>query len=114
QSLDERGTRARLPYGKLTQALREILEEKRAGKAYAPSRVNMPLASGGSLLLMPAADERIGITKLVTVHPANSKLPVVQADVLIFNAATGERLFLVDGATVTARRTAAVSLLAVQ
>ena len=74
----------------------------------------MPLPDGGTLLLMPAATAELAITKLVTVHPTNASrgLPSVHADVLVFEAATGRRLALLDGATVTACRTAAVSLLA--
>jgi ornithine cyclodeaminase len=77
----------------------------------------MPLPGGSGdavLLLMPAHDEWLAITKLVTVHPQNSGrgLPVVQGDVLVMDAATGERLALLDGTVVTARRTAALSLLA--
>jgi ornithine cyclodeaminase len=65
---------------------------------------------------MPAADIDMVITKLVTVHPENpaAGLPSVQAEVLVAEAATGRRLLLLDGATVTAHRTAALSLLAAQ
>jgi ornithine cyclodeaminase len=68
------------------------------------------------LLLMPAVDDRLAITKLVTVHPlnANTGIPVVQADVLVYDALDGRRLALLDGAVVTARRTAALSMLAAQ
>ena len=63
---------------------------------------------------MPASDGEIAITKLVTVHPENAGrgLPTIQGEVVVMEAATGTRLGLLDGATVTARRTAALSLLA--
>jgi ornithine cyclodeaminase len=63
---------------------------------------------------MPATDEQLAITKLVTIHMGNNAvgMPVVQADVLVMEAATGRRLLTLDGNTVTARRTAALSLLA--
>jgi ornithine cyclodeaminase len=107
-------TTAALPFGGLVDSLLAVLRDKRDGKAYAPDRVAVPLADGGVLLLMPAADGRIGITKLVTVHPGNvgTGLPVVQAEVMLMNAATGERLLMLDGNVVTARRTAALSMLA--
>ena len=67
-------------------------------------------------LLMPACDRQIGLTKLVTVHPLNMKkgLPSVQGDVFVFDAAIGRRLLLLDGPTLTAKRTAAVTAYAVQ
>ena len=67
-------------------------------------------------MLMPAADNELTITKLVTVHTQNAYkgLPSVQAEVLVFDTRTGERLLWLDGVTVTARRTAALSLLAAQ
>jgi ornithine cyclodeaminase len=41
-------------------------------------------------------------------------LPSIQGDIVVFDAVTGQRTALLDGPTVTARRTAAVSLLAAQ
>jgi len=107
-------TAALLPVEKLLDALRDVLRRRAAGATTAPPRTSMALPGGGTLLLMPAATAELAITKLVTVHPANASrgLPSVQAEVLVWEAATGRRLALLDGATVTARRTAAVSLLA--
>jgi 1-piperideine-2-carboxylate/1-pyrroline-2-carboxylate reductase [NAD(P)H] len=105
-----------LPYPALAEALREVLAAKRAGRATAPPRLHVPLPGDGVLLLMPAADDEFAITKLVTVHPQNSAngLPSVQAEVLLFETTTGRRLLWLDGTVVTARRTAALSLLAAQ
>lgn len=63
---------------------------------------------------MPARDDRIAITKLISFTPANTHLyrPTIQGDVVVFDIATGERCLILDGPSVTARRTAAVSLLA--
>lgn len=115
--LDAEQTKRLLTYSVLADSLREVLVAMRAGTAHAPVRTSMALPGGSSeavLLLMPAHDERLVITKLVTVHPHNRErgLPIVQADVLVMDAATGERLALLDGTVVTARRTAALSLLA--
>ena len=65
---------------------------------------------------MPAADEEFAITKLVTVHPDNVRqsLPTIQSEMIVAEAGTGVRLGLLEGSTVTARRTAALSLLATQ
>lgn len=107
-------TRQLLPYPALSESLRAVLDAKREGTAQAPTRTSMSLPGDGVLLLMPAHDGQLAITKLVTVHGGNSVhgLPVVQADVLVMEAATGRRLALLDGTVVTARRTAALSLLA--
>jgi ornithine cyclodeaminase len=72
------------------------------------------LAEDGVLLVMPASDAEISITKLVTVHPENvgRGLPTIQGEVVVMEAATGSRLGLLDGTVVTARRTAALSMLA--
>src|SRR5438309_9496594 len=112
--LSAQETAALLPYLALAEQLRMVLADKRAGRATAPPRLQVPLAGGGMLLLMPAADEQLTITKLVTVHAQNAAqgLPSVQAEVLVFDTRTGRRLLWLDGATVTARRTAALSLLA--
>ncbi len=105
-----------LPYPELADELRAVLRDKRAGIAVAPRRLALPVGDGGVLLVMPAADRDIAITKLVTVHPHNAEqgLPSIHGEVVVMNAHTGERLMILDGQAVTARRTAALSLLAAQ
>jgi 1-piperideine-2-carboxylate/1-pyrroline-2-carboxylate reductase [NAD(P)H] len=107
-------TAARLPYVDLAESIREVALERGAEAVRAPARMALPLPEGGVLLAMPASDERIAITKLVTVHPENSGrgLPTIQGEVVVMESATGRRLGLLDGSVVTARRTAALSLLA--
>jgi len=114
--IDAAATHALLPYDKLADELRAVLHAAKTGQATAPPRLVVPLPEGGTLLLMPATDGRLGITKLVTVHPQNAArgLPSVQGEVVVFDVETGRRLFLLDGIAVTARRTAALSLLAAQ
>ena len=74
------------------------------------------MAGGVSLFVMPALDNQVAITKLITFTPANagSLPPTIQGDVVVFDVATGQRKMLLDGPTVTARRTAAVTVLAAQ
>ena len=110
---DARKTEALLPYPTLAEALREVISMKASGEAHAPPRLRLPLGGGATLLAMPAADPALTVTKLVTVHPRNSErgLPGIQGEVVALRTATGERLGVLDGATVTARRTAALSLL---
>jgi ornithine cyclodeaminase len=65
---------------------------------------------------MPASDSHTAITKLITFTPANAGKgrPTIQGDVVVFDISTGQRRLVLDGPTVTARRTAAVSVLAAQ
>jgi 1-piperideine-2-carboxylate/1-pyrroline-2-carboxylate reductase [NAD(P)H] len=107
-------TASRLPYPELADAIREVALARRSGTVQAPPRLALPLPEGGVLLVMPASDAEISITKLVTVHPQNAGrgLPTIQGEVVVMQAATGSRLGLLDGAVVTARRTAALSMLA--
>lgn len=103
-------TAALLPYPALAQSIAEVLVD--AAYITAPERLVVPLPGDATLLLMPAADARLSVTKLVTVHP--QQRPSVRAEVWVMNTQTGARLMLLDGSVVTARRTAAVSLLAAQ
>lgn len=109
--LDAAATAGRLPYPALLAQLTAVLTDP---QVQVVPRLVQPLPGGGSLFVMPALDGRIAITKLITFTPANAGTgrPAIQGDVVVFDIATGERRLLLDGPTVTARRTAAVSLLA--
>jgi 1-piperideine-2-carboxylate/1-pyrroline-2-carboxylate reductase [NAD(P)H] len=111
--LDASQTAARLPYGALALQVRKLLADE---SVQVPKRLVQPLRGGGSLFLMPALDSRIAIAKLITFTPANAGTPrpAIQGDMVVFDAVTGQRKLILDGPTVTARRTAAVSLLAAQ
>uniref|UniRef100_I2Q227 Putative ornithine cyclodeaminase, mu-crystallin n=1 Tax=Desulfovibrio sp. U5L TaxID=596152 RepID=I2Q227_9BACT len=98
-------------YDALADAVAEVLRARWAGRAFAPERLTVPVP-GGVLLCMPATDETLAVVKTITVHPGNRERPVIQGEVTVLEAATGKRLGVLDGPTVTARRTAAVSLLA--
>ena len=110
---DPSTTAAHLPYALLVRELVRLLEDD---TVQVPPRLVQPLAGGGSLFVMPAMDAHTAIAKLITFTPANAAraLPTIQGDVLVFDVATGQRRMLLDGPTVTARRTAAVSVLAAQ
>ncbi|MCL6569303.1 MAG: delta(1)-pyrroline-2-carboxylate reductase family protein [Meiothermus silvanus] len=110
--LSERETLGLLPYPQLAQAIEAVLGDQKAGLVQAPERLVLPLPGGGTLLLMPAADPQVTVTKLVTVHPGQT--PSVRAEVWVIRTPSGERVALLEGSVVTARRTAAVSLLAAQ
>ena len=110
---DAPATAAALPYPSLASAIEDVLHDPTVA---VPPRMVLPVGQGNSLFVMPAHDARIAITKIITVLPSNRQrgLPPVQGDILVFDTQTGQRVALLDGPTVTARRTAAVSLLAAQ
>ncbi len=102
-----------LPYSALSAEISLLLQDD---AVQVPQRLVQHLPGGGSLFAMPAHDARLAITKLITYTPSNAErsLPTIQGDVIVFDVASGARRMLLDGPTVTARRTAAVSLLAAQ
>jgi ornithine cyclodeaminase len=106
-------TAARLPYAALAEEIGRLLLDD---TVQVPARLVQPLPGGASLFVMPALDGRIAITKLISFTPANASAgrPTIQGDVVVFDIASGQRRLILDGPTVTARRTAAVSLLAAQ
>lgn len=118
--LDAASTAARLPYPELAQAVAAMLGELRDGTAMAPPRMALPVGDAqcgeGTLLVMPARNRELVMTKNITVHPGNPQrgLPSILGEVVVADAHTGERIAMLDGPTVTGRRTAAVSLLAAQ
>ncbi|NMM10788.1 MAG: delta(1)-pyrroline-2-carboxylate reductase family protein [Polaromonas sp.] len=111
--LDPAQTAARLPYTRLVTELARLLAD---ASVQVPPRLVQPLPGGGSLFVMPALDSLTAIVKLITFTPDNADrgLPTIQGDVAVFDVVTGQRKLVLDGPTVTARRTAAVSLLAAQ
>lgn len=104
------------PYPAIANSISDVLQLWREGQATAPERMHIHLTGGGTSLIMPAFDRDLTITKIVTVHPANSKLnlPTVQGSMFVSRTSTGKQLGIVDAFSVTARRTAALSLLAAQ
>jgi len=107
-------TAMRLPYAALADEVARLLADPSVN---VPPRLVQALPGGGRLFVMPAHDSRLAMTKLITLtvpSAATAGLPAIQGDVLVFDVATGERVAWLDGPTVTARRTAAVSLLAAQ
>ena len=106
-------TASALPFDRLIAALRAAF----ATGASAPPRHHHPIArpdGEGVLLLMPAwQGESLGV-KIATVFPGNNArgLPSVYSSYLLCDGATGRPRALLDGDTITARRTIAVSALA--
>ncbi|MCL2899103.1 delta(1)-pyrroline-2-carboxylate reductase family protein [Brenneria tiliae] len=113
QFFDAAATAKLLPYDRLADALDLMARQALSGQALAPVRQSVPAQNGGVLLLMPASDARHLCVKLLTVHAGNPDrgLPAIQGELVLMRADTGERLLSLDAPTVTARRTAALSLL---
>ena len=97
---------AALPWPDLADALHAAFVRG----AQVPLRHAHALAPTDTLLLMPAWDERLLITKLVTVIPGAPS--TVEATVMALDRATGHALAVLDGEALTLRRTAATSALA--
>ena len=106
-------TAAALPWAGLVDEIALLLQDT---SVTIPPRLVQPLSGGASLFVMPAIDSHTAITKLITLTPANAgtSRPTIQGDVIVFDNATGQRCLVLDGPAVTARRTAAVSVLAAQ
>lgn len=102
-------TERRLPY----PALLDALAAAYAAGIEAPLRHHHTIPKDGepdaTLLLMPAWGPEIGGVKIVNVTPGNGGrgLPAIMASYLVFSAETGRHEAILDGAALTARRTAA-------
>ena len=111
--LDPQQTADALPYQLLAQEIERLLGDT---SVVVPPRLVQRLSDQSSLFVMPASDAKLAITKLITWvadNPARG-LPAIQGEVMVFDVRDGRCLCLLDGPTVTAHRTAAVSLLAAQ
>ena len=113
-TLSAADVRAGLPWPLLIEALRQGFIEG----AEQPERQHLDVGApniAGNLLIMPAwtAGGHIGV-KLVTVFPGNSSLslPAVASVYTLFDGKTGAVVAQIDGGELTARRTAAASVLA--
>lgn len=96
---------AALPWPRLADAL----EQGFVRGARTPLRHAHALSASDTLLLMPAWNDEIIVTKLVTVMPQAPH--TVQAHLVALERSSGRALALLDGEAVTLRRTAAVSAL---
>lgn len=112
---DATETAGLLDYRRLVDVLRETVVEYGAGKIVSPERLAIPLQSGGLMLSMPSSAADLAIHKLVNVCPSNRArgIPTIHGQVMACDAVTGEPLFVLDGPTVTGRRTAAITVLGI-
>lgn len=110
-------TRRLLPMADCIDVLEPAMIAASDGSVSAPPRLASPLADGsGTMLLMPGSSAALGTygAKVIGLHPDNPPrgMPSIQGFVTLFDYASGAPLALVEGATVTAVRTAAASGLA--
>ncbi|WP_275786900.1 ornithine cyclodeaminase family protein [Pararhizobium gei] len=115
QILNEAETRAALPWVDLIEALRLMFRTGCEMPVRHHHDVAVPGEDVATLLLMPAwqPGHYIGV-KMVSVFPGNGArhLPAIHGSYLLSSGKTGELLAILDGAELTARRTAAASALA--
>src|SRR5689334_16218035 len=110
--LDEAAVRAALTWDPLIDAMEKALIAFSAGRVLQPVRNVLTIEEGKRYLgVMPAAAEDAMGLKLVSFYPGNAGtgVPTHMAMVLLFRAATGEPLAVMDGRLITEMRTAAVS-----
>lgn len=114
--LDAQQTAAALPYAQLVDALETAAQQFVSGAIRAPERQVVPIDAASVLLSMPAIADDLSVTKLITVHADNGQhgLPAIQGEVVAFETQTGRRIALMDGPTVTGRRTAAMTMLGIK
>lgn len=108
--LDKETVAARLSYERLVPALQQEL----AKHWQVPQRIHCELSDAASMLLMPAWDgAHIGL-KVVNVIPDDTVhgSPSISSNYMLFDIASGDMTALIDGETLTGRRTAAVVALA--
>jgi 1-piperideine-2-carboxylate/1-pyrroline-2-carboxylate reductase [NAD(P)H] len=115
-SFDAAQTAALVPYDRLVDTLAATMLDYAAGRIVSPERMVVPLSEGGVMLSMPASAADLAMHKLVNVCPGNGArgLPTIHGQVTAFDALTGVPQFMLDGPTITGRRTAAVSMLAIR
>jgi 1-piperideine-2-carboxylate/1-pyrroline-2-carboxylate reductase [NAD(P)H] len=116
EMFDAAATARLTPFPPLVDALRTACSEYAQSAIESPARLAVPLNDGGVMLSMPAAARDLAIHKLVSVCPRNRErsLPTIHGQVTVSDPDTGEARFALDGPTVTGRRTAAVTMLAIR
>lgn len=109
--------RSLLPMDRCIEVMDRAMRAVTAGEVATPPRTVATLQDGsGHFFLMPGAmlEPAVFGAKAVSLLPGNPGrgLPTIQGFVVLFDHETGAPVALVDGAEITAIRTAAVSALA--
>ncbi len=107
--------RAALPMPAAIAAMRVAFTELARGTAHIPLRTALPTPTGVSLFMPGYLGESRGLAqKIVSIYANNPArgLPVITGLVLVLDPDSGQPLALLDGAALTAIRTAAAPALA--
>lgn len=101
-------TKRLLPYPALISHITELLQSHSIS---VPTRQIYSTSDSNRFFVMPAFDEELCVTKLITHAPNNpsQNLPAIVGQVAVFDSKSGVCRLILDGPTVTARRTAAVT-----
>lgn len=96
-------------------AMEDAMRDTAEGRVKVPPRSHIDQGHN-TLLLMPCFSEEYFATKLVSVFPKNllKHKPVIYGTVVLNDGQTGEPLAVLDGAKLTAMRTAAVGSLGIK
>lgn len=108
-------TKDLLPYSKLIPAIEKACLDYSVGDIISPNRLITPMTKG-VMLSMPASASDIAITKLINICPENPKigLDTINGQLIIWHPSTGIPQYILDAPTVTAKRTAAVSMVGIK
>jgi ornithine cyclodeaminase len=102
-----------LPMAEAIGGMKYAFAQLSTGRAQAPIRTHLDIGSQNATLVMPAflADSGDLAVKVVSVFPQNSQLglPTIHALVLALDAVSGKPVALLEGGSLTAIRTGAVS-----
>lgn len=106
-----------LPMADCIEAMDRCQRAASAGELVLPHRVFASLPDGSGLFgVKPGISPSIGIygAKLISLHPGNPQQgrPMLQGVVVLFDAATGVPIALIEAGALTAIRTAAASAMA--
>jgi ornithine cyclodeaminase len=106
-----------LPMQKCIEIMESTMSAVSSGRVSIPPRTFVPLTDPEDHLgLMPGSSQDLPAygAKILTLHPGNKnkQLPVIQGFVALFDGDNGIPVAIIDGASVTAIRTAAASGLA--
>jgi ornithine cyclodeaminase/alanine dehydrogenase-like protein (mu-crystallin family) len=114
--LDAGQVRENLPMEQCIEAMAAAMQAASGSRFTSPPRQMFPLEGGGIFAVMPGMGRELGVygAKIASVNPGNSArgLPAIHGIVVLFDYDTGVPISVMDGAEITAIRTAAASGLA--
>jgi len=97
-------------YDKLIESIEKAIEIYETNDYVMPDRISI-VKDDETYLYMPCFSNQVKGTKILTLYPNNSKInqPTIQGIMMLNNLETGKIDCILDGASITAYRTGAVS-----